>query len=287
MLWYKYDRANIVQLTSMLFIILFQIIVHIASSTPDAEIKLVPSESVYADTFDDTVQNKSSMILFWSSDNQDSKMYKTSKWDMLASEIHKHVRSTQVTVANLDCGDARNQDFCNTFDAFDTTSLVYPFIGISHSNESYAKYEGSMEYPVLVDFVQEHFERDCVYNRKWCTEKELNLIEQWKNMSLADQIKLHAHAMEVTTKIIEEFQNWTKLTKDTIRNKTEEVQQVVNIRDTHANMLRSVIAEQSDEAINQTLSLMIANATSTHNATSALNDTGTDTDTDAPTKEEL
>lgn len=225
------------------FLIIF-VTAYVSTAEDVVEIRMVPSTQVYADTFQNVTTNQSTMILFWSSNDKHSKMYKTSKWDMLASEKDKHVQSTNMTVGNVDCGNSRNVAFCRTFAAFDVTNMDFPYIGVSYFNEPFHKYNGSMEYPALIKFINEHFDRQCREHRKWCTDDELKLLGEWEKLTLAQKLKLHEETMRKTETIISKFNKWTSMVREEVNKKTEEMQQLVHTRDKEANLLYSMIYEE-------------------------------------------
>lgn len=233
------------------FIIIF-VTAYVSTAEDVVEIRMVSSTPVYADTFQNVTTNQSTMILFWSSNDRHSKMYKTSKWDMLASEKDKHVKSTNMTVGNVDCGNSRNVAFCRTFAAFDVTNMDFPYIGVSYFNEPFQKYNGSMEYPALIKFINEHFDRQCREHRKWCTDDELNLLGEWEKLTLAQKLKLHEETMRKTETIISKFNKWTSMVREEVNKKTEEMQQLVHTRDKEANLLYSMILDSPKELVNLT-----------------------------------
>lgn len=233
------------------FIIIF-VTAYVSTAEDVVEIRMVPSTPVYVDTFQNVTTNQSTMILFWSSNDKHSKMYKTSKWDMLASEKDKHVQSTNMTVGNVDCGNSRNVAFCRTFAAFDVTNIDFPYIGVSYFNEPFQKYNGSMEYPALIKFINEHFDRQCREHRKWCTDDELKLLGEWEKLTLAQKLKLHEETMRKTETIISKFNKWTSMVREEVNKKTEEMQQLVHTRDKEANLLYSMILDSPKELVNLT-----------------------------------
>ena len=240
------------QVNSMRRFLIIFITAYVSTAEDRVEIRMVPSTPVHADTFKNVTTNQSTMILFWSSEDRHSKMYKTSKWDMLASEKDKHVQSTNVTVGNVDCGNRRNVAFCRTFAAFDVTNMDFPYIGVSYFNEPFQKYNGSMEYPALIKFINEHFDRQCSEHRQWCTDDELKLLDEWEKLTLAQKLTLHTETMRKTENIISNFNKWTSMVRESVNNKTEEMQELVRTRDDEANLLYGMILDSRKELVNLT-----------------------------------
>lgn len=267
----------------MRLISLFFYLLGHAFAMDTTSITMQPAEKLYGDTFDKSVYGKDIMFLLWDSTYLPSKLFKTSKWDMLYTEKDKWVRSRNVTIAEVDCHHQRSQMFCKHFSAFDTSELWYPIIGYSIKNEPYKHYNESMEYPNMTKFLYEYFERSCVYNENWCTEEERKLISNWSNLTILEQLKLH-HAINKETNIsIQKFENnvhtinlelqekrlkllnmmdddafqkyerISKLKKEHLLREHEIVQAFVNKQDANAMLLNQVIQENDPEKVKEAL----------------------------------
>ena len=234
--------------------IIFILTVSIARGQDMTNVKLKTSTAMNGNTFDNMIANTSCMVLFWSSNDSPSRLFKRTQWDMLASEKHKHLNSKDdVLVGEIDCGDTRNVPFCRAFVAFDVTKLTYPYIGLSYFNESFRKYNGSMEYPNLVDFFRTYFNRDCHSNRTYCTEEELGLLDEWSKLTIVEKIKIHRSLLIATDQLVANFTRWSTEVKENVARVQEDVQENVNEADRRAKLLRSVIMGHPLETVLQAL----------------------------------
>lgn len=153
------------------------------------KIKIVPSEAIEGYDFDNVTYGKNILCLFWHSNHDESKMFKQAQWDMLHTQKEWYVKSENVTVANVDCHNIRSQEFCAKFIAVNITT--FPTIIYSYFNEPFKKYNESIKYRKLTDFLYSYFERSCVFNKKHCKdEAEWEKISKWKQMSHDDLKRL-------------------------------------------------------------------------------------------------
>lgn len=216
-------------------------------------ITMIESEPLYGDTFDQSVYGKDIIFLFWDSTVTSARLYKTSKWDMLATEKDKWVRSRNVTVAEVDCAHRRSRKWCKNFVAFDISELSYPFIAYSIKNEPYKHYTDSMEYPALTKLLFEYFERSCVYNGMWCTEEEIAWIEAWRNLTIPEQLQVHHTINEATNESIREFEQYVYRVKTEVRRRQSELQAFVDSQDAKAILLNQVISENDSEEVRRAM----------------------------------
>ena len=209
---------------------------------------MTTSVSLNGSTFDTYTYGKDIIFLFWESSDADDRMFKSSAWDMLATEKDKHV-SREIIVGDMDCN--KNREFCSKWIAFDTIGLAYPYIAMSHNNEPFVQYNGSMAYPDLTDLLFEHFERNCVLNEKWCTEEERELLDRWDFMELEDLMKEHLAIQKETDRIVKVFDKKSAQIRDEFKRIHREVSQVVEERDKIAILLHTLISKSGVDAIQE------------------------------------
>ena len=190
----------------MVVLFLFSLLLTQSLAMETSSITLKPCETLYGDTFDQSVYGRDIMFLLWDSNFLPSKLFKTSKWDMLYTEKDKWVRSRNVSIAEVDCSQRRSRRFCKYFAAFDISQLKFPIIGYSIKNEPYKHFNESMEYPSLTKFLYEYFERSCVYNKNWCTENEKELVNEWRNWSIYEQLEEHHRINHAINETIRKFE---------------------------------------------------------------------------------
>lgn len=186
----------------------FLIVLSALSACNALEIKMHPSTSLRGDTFDTDTYGKDIIFAFWRSSEKTDRLWKTSKFDMLATEAHKIVRSKNVTIADVDCTISANHFFCKRFDAFDVTDRNYPMIGYSFHNEPFKRYDGDLSYPALSKFLFDYFERSCTLNEKYCSDEELQLLNETASMTLRDIMSARQKLLDETDVAVTAFRNW-------------------------------------------------------------------------------
>ena len=221
-----------------------------AITTPAVDITMIASDSLSGPTFDSVTYGKDIMVLFWESGNQNDRMFKTSAWDMLATEKAKHV-TRPIVIADMDCSILDNKEFCSKWIAFNTTGLEYPYIALSYYNEPFKQYNGSMAYPSLTNFLYEYFERNCVLNEKWCTEEEREYLDNWDFMSLEQLMEEHILMTRETKGIVKTFEMDAANMRDEFRRMHTEVTNLVEERDKIALLLHTVIQKYGVDAIEE------------------------------------
>ncbi len=224
----------------ILFICCILITIHyfaISLETEPIQIIMTDALALEGDTFDTVTHGKDIMFLFWNSSTHHDRMFKGSTWDMLATEKDKWSKSNNVTIAEMDCGLEKNNYFCTHFIAFNIRNLTYPYIGYSHNNERFKRYNESMDYPSLTSFLYEYFERNCALNAKWCTQEELRILGEFRNLTLSDQLKNHIHWNYETDKRAKEFQQWREELRSNFSKALTELQDWTDERDKMANVL--------------------------------------------------
>ena len=143
------------------------------------KIKIESSETIEGYDFDNVTYGKNIMCLFWHSGHDESRRVKAAQWDMLHTQKKWYVKSENVTIANVNCHDLRSREFCDKFIAVNITE--FPTIIYSYFNEPFKKYNASLKYSKLTDFLFSYFERSCVFNKKHCKdEEEEEKISAWK-----------------------------------------------------------------------------------------------------------
>tara|TARA_B100000674_G_scaffold93280_1_gene65743 strand:- start:572 stop:1408 length:837 start_codon:yes stop_codon:yes gene_type:complete len=194
-----------------IYIALF-LIGHTCLATQETEpikINMINALHLEGDTFDNVTYGHDIMFLFWNSSSYHDRMFKGSAWNMLATEKDKWVKSNQeIIIGEMDCGLEKNKFFCTNFIAFNISNLTYPYIAYSHNNERFKRYNGSMEYPALTSFLYEYFERNCALNRKWCTEKHLEILQQFEKLPLQEKLQKAMEHQKHTDEKVEEFEKW-------------------------------------------------------------------------------
>ena len=179
----------------------FLIVLSALSACHALEIKMIPSTPLTGAKFDTETYGKDIIFAFWRSAEQSDRMWKTSKWDMLATEAHKIVRSKNVTIADVDCSASSNHFFCKRFDAFDISDKKYPILGYSFYNEPFKRYDGDLGYPELSAFLFDYFERSCTLNEKYCSFEEQEILNQTASMSLRDIMSDRQDLLDATNVI--------------------------------------------------------------------------------------
>ena len=71
-----------------------------AITTPAVDITMIASDSLSGPTFDSVTYGKDIMVLFWERGDKNDRMFKTSAWDMLATEKAKHV-TRPIVIADI------------------------------------------------------------------------------------------------------------------------------------------------------------------------------------------
>lgn len=200
------------------------------------KIHLEPSEAIEGYDFDNVTYGKNIMCLFWHSNHDESRMFKTAQWDMLHTQKHWYVKSENVTIANVDCHNIRSQEFCAKFIAVNITK--FPTIIYSYFNEPFKKYNESIKYSKLTDFLFSYFERSCVFNKKHCKDKEeWEKISKWKQTSHDNLKRLIISEIERADDVergfevdrimlIKEHQNDMSVSTSNIQNAPENVQDI-------------------------------------------------------------
>jgi len=189
------------------------------------------------------------MVLFWKSGNKANRMFKSSTWDMVATEKEKHVVSRPIVIADMDCSLSENIDFCTQWIAFNTSE--FPYIALSYYNEPFKKYNESMSYPALTEFLYEYFERNCVLNEKWCTEEERERLDEWDHMTLERLMKEHMAMKSETEAIVKQFKSDSADMKKEFKRMHEEVTALVEQRDHISDLLHTAIQAHGEEAIKE------------------------------------
>lgn len=220
----------------MRFLLCF-LLIHVVCSTEPIKITMIDALSLKGETFDTVTHGKDIMFLFWNSSSHHDRMFKGSTWDMLATEAHKWVQSTNVTIAEMDCGKEENHYFCTHFIAFNISNLTYPYIAYSYNNERFKRYNESVEYPQLTSFLREYFERNCALNAKWCTEEEERLLKVFRNLTLSEQLREHIQWNYDTDQRAKEFEMWRNELRANFTRKLIEMQNWTDVRDKIGNVL--------------------------------------------------
>lgn len=219
--------------------------------TNDVNIKMEPADRLYGDTFDSETYGKNIMFLFWSNKHFDSKMFKTSAWDMLHTQKDLYVRSRYVMIGEVDCGLVTNKRWCDTFIAFNISGLNYPYIGYSYHNEPFKLYNGSMEYPALTEFLHHYFERNCAINKEWCSEQEEEYLKLYTKMTLKEKYKRHIDLSYETKQMAANFERWALQYKKNFDKKQKETQHAILMRDKEANLLFDLIQRHPEDRIKE------------------------------------
>lgn len=233
--------------------ILYFICIHAAASasTQPITIDMISSVSLNGPTFDTDTYGKDIMMLFWESTDKEDRMLKTSAWDMLATEKDKYVFTSNLTIADMDCGLSKNKEFCSKWIAFNISNIHFPYAALSYNNEPFKKYNGSFSYPALKDFISYYFERSCALNITWCTDEELKLLDEWEYMSLEQLMEEHLMMKKDTADIIKQFELESANLRDTYRKRHSEVNNIVEERDKISNLLHMVINRFGEMAIEE------------------------------------
>lgn len=234
-------------------LVLFATFIANGHAMDSTSITMIESDALYGDTFDQSVYGKDILFLIWDSSVTTNRMYKSSKWDMLATEKDKWVRSRNVTVGEVDCAHRRSRKWCKNFAAFDISELEYPIIAYSINNEPYKHYNDSMEYPALTKLLFEYFERSCVYNDMWCTEEENELIEAWRTLTILEQLVMHRTINEATNESIREFEQYVYRVKTEVHHQRAELQHQVDKQDAKAILLNQVINENDPDEVRRAM----------------------------------
>lgn len=231
------------------YITLFVFILNVYADTPPIEIKMIDATKLDGETFDSETYGKDIMFLFWESSNDHDRRFKTSRWDMLATEKDKWVRSHNVTIGEMDC--SHNWLFCKRFIGFNVTGLSYPFIGLSYNNERFKKYNGTMDYPSLTNFLHGYFERNCALNENWCDEEEQELLYKWRNMTLQEQLRVHINMNYNTDQRVKQFEQWRSDLRQEFKKKLKELQEWTDRRDQLTSVLFHIIHQSPQIRIDE------------------------------------
>lgn len=219
--------------------------------TNDVNIKMQPADKLHGETFDTVTYGKNIMFLFWSNKHHDSKMFKTSAWDMLHTQKEMHVRSRYVMIGEVDCGAVGNRRWCDHFIAFNISGLNYPYIGYSYHNEPFKLYNGSMGYPALTQFLGHYFERNCAINDEWCSEEEIEWRKLYKRFTLKEKYKRHIDISYETKKMSTDFERWALQYRKDFEKKQKATQYEIAQRDKEANLLFDMIQKYPLEMIEE------------------------------------
>ena len=171
----------------------------------DSKINMEPSETIEGYDFDNSTYGKNIMCLFWHGNHDESRKFKAAQWDMLHTQKHWYVKSENVTIANVNCHHVRSREFCAKFIAVNITK--FPTIIYSYFNEPFKKYNASLKYKKLTDFLYSYFERSCVFNSNHCKdEDEHNKVSTWKNTSHDNLQRLIMRAIEKADDVERQFE---------------------------------------------------------------------------------
>lgn len=204
-------------------------------------VEMIESVELTGSTFDNFTHGKHIIFTFWSSYDSDSRMFKTSTWDMLSGEIKKIVRFDAPLVASMNCADARNSEFCFKWKPFNITK--YPMIAYSYNNEPFKLYNESngMGYPDISQFAHDYFERNCALNPKYCTPREYELVEGWKNLTLVGQVTAHMELKKNVDKKIREFEKFRLSLKQQFLQAQQDTQREIDMTDSDSMILLKLI----------------------------------------------
>jgi len=194
------------------------------------------------DNFYQYTEGKHVVCLLWSSQVVPERMFKMSKWNMLATEKDKWAKG--VEVVDVDC--AQTPTLCQQLGG--ENEIVY-----SYNNEPFKIYSDSREYPSLCQFLHDYFERECLRNVKYCTEKQNASVAAWQKMSLWQLIEAHIDISRRADGLVADFEEFAVKIKKLFDDKQEEVELIVKEQDSLANLLLHEIHKHPANKVNETL----------------------------------
>ena len=214
----------------------------------------ITSLKLTGDTFDTVTYGKDIMLLFWDSSLPGDSSFKSKVWDRLHRQRNDHVRSSNITVGEMNCHLKENHHFCTNFITFSVRQME---IAYSYNNEPFKQYNQSMSFSSLTTFMYDYFERNCVYNDKWCTKEEKDRLTKFRQMTLSDKLKKHMEWKQETESRIQQFETWRNQLRTEFTQKLHELHDWTDERDRIAQMyLYDMHEYHSSDDITEKMSLL-------------------------------